>query len=99
MFLNPSPSINPQIGRTINLGDNRYQITSPIFEEIIIQLDSKYYQGNAFKIVASNYSKENIYLQSVQLNGKRLERFYITHAEITNGGVLEMEMGPEPTIE
>ena len=45
-------------------GDNKYQITSPVFEKIEIQLDKNYYQGNTFTIVANNNSSENIYIQS-----------------------------------
>ena len=82
----------------INPGDNKYQITSPVFNEITINLDKEYYQGKTFTIEAHNNSEENIYIQSIALNGKPLDRFYITHEEITNGGLLEMEMGPEPKI-
>ena len=82
----------------INPGDNKYQITSPVFNEVEIQLDPDYYTGGKFKIVANNNSNENIYIQSMTLNGKPLDRFWITHQEITAGGVLEMEMGPDPVI-
>ncbi|MDO7138814.1 GH92 family glycosyl hydrolase [Algibacter lectus] len=80
-------------------GDNKYQITSPVFNEIEIKLDRNYYSGKTFKIVAQNNSEENIYIQSMTLNGKPLNRFWITHQEITQGGVLEMEMGLEPVIQ
>lgn len=79
-------------------GDNKYQITSPVFSDIEIKLDQNYYTGKTFKIVANNNSEENIYIQSMTLNGKPLNRFYITHQEITQGGVLEMEMGLKPKI-
>ena len=38
-----------------------------------------------------------IYIQSVSLNGKKLNRLWITHNEIVKGGVLEFDMGPEST--
>ncbi|MDO7172634.1 GH92 family glycosyl hydrolase [Mariniflexile sp. AS56] len=82
----------------INPGDNKYQITSPVFNEIEIKLDQNYYSGKTFKIIAKNNSEENIYIQSIKLNGKSLNRFWITHKEITQGGILEMEMGPQPVI-
>ncbi|MBP0902982.1 GH92 family glycosyl hydrolase [Mariniflexile gromovii] len=82
----------------INPGDNKYQITSPVFNEVEIKLDNNYYSGKTFKITAQNNSKENIYIQAIKLNGKPLNRFWITHEEITNGGILEMDMGPEPVI-
>ena len=83
----------------INPGDSIYQITSPVFNKIEINLDSDYYSGKTFTILANNNSKENIYIQSMKLNGKPLDRFWITHQEITKGGRLEMEMGPTPKID
>ncbi len=76
----------------INPGDNKYQITSPVFEKIEINLDEKYYPGKKFTIIAHNNSKENIYIKSIKLNGKPLDRFWISHEEIVNGGKLELEM-------
>ena len=77
-------------------GDLRYEITSPVFEEITIQLDDDYASGNSFTIKTIHNSKENIYIQSVKLNGEQLQRCYLNHEEITSGGILEIEMGPEP---
>jgi putative alpha-1,2-mannosidase len=74
-------------------GDNKYQITSPVFDKIVLQLDKDYYYGNKFTIVAHNNSPENIYIKSIRLNGKTLERWWITHSEIVTGGLLELEMG------
>ena len=80
----------------INPGDNRYQITSPVFDEVVVELDANYYSGKQFKIIAKNNSPKNIYIQQMALNGQPLKRFYITHEEITDGGKLELIMGPEP---
>lgn len=77
----------------INPGDNKYQITSPVFNKIELQLDKEYYNGNKFTIIAHNNSNENIYIKSMKLNGKELNRYWITHEEIVNGGLLEFEMG------
>ncbi|MBI9061889.1 MAG: GH92 family glycosyl hydrolase [Marinilabiliaceae bacterium] len=77
-------------------GDNKYQLTSPVFNKITIKLDKNYYPGEHFTIVANNNSQENIYIQSAKLNGKPLHRTWISHHEIVNGGVLEFEMGSEP---
>ena len=76
----------------INPGDNKYQITSPVFNKIELQLDKKYYNGNKFTIIAHNNSKENIYIKSIKLNGQKLDRYWISHEEIVNGGMLELEM-------
>ena len=79
-------------------GNNRYEITSPVFDKVTICLDKEYYPGKTFTIIARNNSPENVYIQSLSLNGKSLDRLWITHEEITNGGVLEFVMGKEPGL-
>ena len=51
-----------------------YELGSPIFDEITITLDQQYYKGKSLKIIAENNSKENLYVQSVNLNGKSFKR-------------------------
>ena len=77
----------------INPGDDKYQITSPVFNKIVLHLDEDYYNGNTFTIIAHNNSSENIYIKSIKLNGQELDRYWITHEEIINGGELELQMG------
>lgn len=77
-------------------GSTRYEITSPVFDKVTIHLDKRYYNGDTFTVIARNNSPENVYIQSMTLNGKPLERLWITHEEITNGGVLEFVLGKEP---
>ena len=73
-----------------------YDITSPIFDEITIQLDPNYYKGKQFIIKTYDNSKENCYIQSAKLNGKELNNFWFTHEEYAQGGTLEIWLGPEP---
>lgn len=77
-------------------GNNRYELTSPVFNKVTIALDERYYKGKTFTIIAHNNSPENVYIQSVSLNGKVLNRLWITHEEIINGGVLEFILGKTP---
>ena len=79
-------------------GDNVYQITSPVFSKISLRLDPTYYKGGVFIITAKNNSPDNIYIQSALLNGKPLERAWITHQEIIAGGTLELAMGATPNM-
>ncbi|MFA9390962.1 MAG: GH92 family glycosyl hydrolase [Prolixibacteraceae bacterium] len=76
--------------------DPVYQIGSPIFDKIEIKLSDKYYSGKTFVIKAINNSKNNVYLQSIKLNGHVLNRYFLRHSEIINGGILELTMGSEP---
>jgi len=76
--------------------DPVYEIGSPIFSKITIDLDEKYYSGKRFVIEAKNNSAENIYIQSATLNGEPLNRFWFHHSELVKGGSLVLEMGPKP---
>ena len=73
-----------------------FDITSPLFDEITIQLDKKYASGKTFRIVARNNSKKNIYIQSAKLNGKVLQQPKLPWSEVVKGGELVLEMGSEP---
>jgi predicted alpha-1,2-mannosidase len=76
-----------------------YEITAPIFDEITIQLESKYYDGKTFIIKTYNNSEENCYIQKVRLNGHPVNDFRITHKEYTHGGILEIWLGDKPNKE
>ncbi|MFV0417445.1 MAG: GH92 family glycosyl hydrolase [Dysgonomonas sp.] len=73
-------------------------LASPIFDKITIQLDESYYKGKTFVIEAHNNSKENIYVQQVYLNGKKLKEPKIPFFAIANGGHLLFEMGNTPNM-
>lgn len=68
-----------------------YVFGSPLCAEAVIHT----VDGTDFKVVARNNSEENIYIQSVTLNGKPYHKFWISHADIMKGGELVFEMGPE----
>jgi predicted alpha-1,2-mannosidase len=76
----------------ITPGIPEYQIGSPLFSEIKIHLTN----GKTFKIIASNNSPVNKYIQSAKLNGQQLTNTYFTHGDIIDGGILVLEMGSEP---
>lgn len=80
-------------------GDPVYQLSSPIFKNVTINLNQKIYSGKEFTITAKNLSKENYYIQSATLNGKPHDRSWITHEEIIKGGKLVLVMGKEPNKE
>jgi predicted alpha-1,2-mannosidase len=80
-------------------GDNTYILGTPLFPEVSIGLDQKFFAGKTFRILAHGVSSENFYVQSVTLNRKRLERAWITHQEIVSGGILEFTMGPAPNMQ
>ena len=70
----------------------KYEIGTPLFPEMKMQLSN----GNAFTVLAPAVSRENIYIQSVKLDGKPYDKSYITHEQIMGGATLEFEMGNTP---
>ena len=80
----------------VNPASGVYLIGSPTLDKATIHLDSKYFKGTTFTIEALNNSPENIYIQSAKLNGTPLDRCWISHAELTHGGTLQLQMGAQP---
>lgn len=78
-----------------NIGDPIYYLTAPIFKSVKIALDN----GEFFEIEVQNYNKDHFYIQSAYLDGKKLNRNWLTQQEINEGGILIVEIGPEPNRE
>lgn len=76
--------------------DPVYEITSPIFDKITIDLDPRYYTGEKFIIETVNNSKENMYIQQAQLNEQPLNTFWFSHDTFSKGGKLKIVLGNEP---
>lgn len=72
----------------------RYWFGSPLFDkaEINVGKDSSG-KDMTFSIVTENNSGTNLYIQSITLNGKPYDRWYIDHKDITAGGELKFIMG------
>ena len=77
----------------VNPADGRYIIGSPLLDECTLKL-----AGNKeFRIRTIRKSPEDIYIQSVTLNGKKHKDFFITHQDIMNGGTMVFKMGKKPS--
>jgi putative alpha-1,2-mannosidase len=70
-------------------GSDQYQLGSPAVDGATIQLPG----GKTFTIETVNQSAKNVYVQKVVLNGKVLDRTYLTHEEIMSGGKMVFWMG------
>lgn len=77
----------------VNAVTGVYVLGSPLVNRAVIHNPAN---GKAFHIVAENNSAENMYVQSVALNGKPLGRSWIAHEEIVAGGELRFRMGNRP---
>jgi predicted alpha-1,2-mannosidase len=73
-------------------GSGEYVFGAPLFNKTTLQLEN----GNTFVINAENNSKENLYVDEIQLNGAAWTKNYITHETIQNGGKLNFSMTATP---
>ncbi len=71
---------------------DRYIVGAPLFPHMEIDVP-----GGTFTIDAPGVSDENVFVQSVTLNGAPLEKAEILHGDLTPGGALVFEMGPAPS--
>lgn len=76
--------------------DPVYEIGSPLFSNVTIDLGEQYGRGKTFSIEAPNVSRANKYVQSATLNGKVLSSFKFPASELLNGGKLVLQMGASP---
>ena len=69
-------------------GEPIYSIGRPILNQAKINLRN----GKTFTIRTVNNSRQNKYIASIQLNGKRLDKPFFTHEDLMKGGELVLEM-------
>lgn len=69
-----------------------YDVGSPVFDKATVHLKN----GKDFVVLARHNSRENKYVQSIQLNGRPLNQIWFRHADIADGGTLELMMGDVP---
>jgi predicted alpha-1,2-mannosidase len=72
-------------------GTDIYQLGAPLFKSAIMQMDE-----HQLTIGTENYDPNNIYVKKILLNGRPLDRNWIRHKEIANGGQLTFIMAKEP---
>jgi predicted alpha-1,2-mannosidase len=76
-------------------GSNQYVIGTPGVKSAKIFLEN----GNLFEIEAENLDENHFYIDEAFLNGKRLDRTYLTHQEIMLGGKLKFVLKSTPNYE
>ena len=70
----------------------QYEIGTPMFPRVELKLAN----GKTFTVLAPAVSRENIYIQSVKVNGEPYKKSYLTHDLIMSGATVEFEMGAAP---
>ncbi len=72
----------------VNPVEAKYQLGTPLFNKITIRTGPE----KKFTITALRASDKDIYVKEVYLNDKKLDRTWITHDEIMQGGELQFVM-------
>ncbi|MCK5731212.1 MAG: glycoside hydrolase family 92 protein, partial [Draconibacterium sp.] len=73
-------------------GTDEYIFGAPLFDKITLKLET----GNKFIINAKNNSRENIYVDKIELNGKTWDKNYVEHSTIQDGGEINFTMTKLP---
>ena len=72
---------------------NIYSIGSPGLSGVEMAMSN----GKKVVVTTDNYSKENVYIQSMTLNGKEYNKSYLTYDDIRNGANIHYVLGPKPS--
>jgi predicted alpha-1,2-mannosidase len=77
----------------VNPANGVYNLGIPLFKEAKIRISD----GKEFTILAQNFNSKNNYVERVLLNEKELNRNFITHKEVLQGGTLTFIMTNTPS--
>jgi predicted alpha-1,2-mannosidase len=70
---------------------DQYAIGSPAVDGAVVKVGG----GKTFTIHVNNQSAKNVYIQKIILNGKPLDKLFLSHADIMNGGEITFYMSPK----
>jgi predicted alpha-1,2-mannosidase len=73
-------------------GSNQYVIGSPLFKKATIQFEN----GRTLMLDIENNSAEYKYIDEVTIGGKKLDRNFLNHAELLEGGSIHFKMADKP---
>ena len=77
----------------LRMGAPEYAIGSPAFRHARVELQG----GAVLTVNAANNSRENVYVQSLKINGKPWSKTWVPHEVIAKGATLDFVMGPQPS--
>lgn len=75
-----------------NAGQDIYYLVGPSFTKATMTMGN----GKTINISAPKASPENIYVQSVMINGKKWKEPWFRHKDIANGATIIFDMGSKP---
>jgi predicted alpha-1,2-mannosidase len=71
---------------------DQYVLGAPLFKKTTVTLDNR----KRFVVNAPNNNSDNIYIKSLQLNGKSYDKNWISHFDLQKGSVLSFVMSTAP---
>jgi predicted alpha-1,2-mannosidase len=83
----------------VNPASGVYVLGSPLLAKATLHLNPRFASGRSFTVEARHNRPGHVYVQAATLNGHPLARSWISHAEITRGGRLVLDMGPRPQVQ
>ncbi|MEU7165363.1 GH92 family glycosyl hydrolase [Streptomyces morookaense] len=78
-------------------GTDVWGLSTPVFDRVDLRLDRNWYRHGRFTVTAQGTSDRDRYVRSVQLDGRGLDRTYLTTAALKGGERLDFTVGPEPS--
>ncbi|CAL1521282.1 GH92 family glycosyl hydrolase [Chitinophaga sp. MM2321] len=79
----------------VNPANGVYVLGSPLFDKATVKLPG----GKTFTVQTMQNSGENIYIQSITLNGKPYNKSFILHQDLVKGGTMVVKMGNKPNYD
>lgn len=76
--------------------DMDYAVFTPALEEVRIQLHPDYYPGKELMIKAPRKEDRFIYIKKARFEGQPLDRLFISHQTLVEGGTLQLELTTKP---
>ncbi|ABQ05385.1 GH92 family glycosyl hydrolase [Flavobacterium johnsoniae] len=73
-------------------GSDEYALGSPLVKKGIFNLEN----GKIFEVETVNQSNKNVFVSKVLLNGKQLDKPFLKHADVINGGKITFYMSSKP---
>jgi predicted alpha-1,2-mannosidase len=71
---------------------DEYALGSPLVKKAIFNLEN----GKNFEVETVNQSDKNVFVSKVLLNGKQLDKPFLKHADVINGGKITFYMSSKP---
>ncbi|MNQ35358.1 Glycosyl hydrolase family 92 [compost metagenome] len=73
-------------------GSDEYALGSPLMKNAVLNLEN----GKTFELETVNQSDKNVFVSKVLLNGKQLDKPFLKHSDVINGGKITFYMSIKP---